>query len=146
MQTLFFSAPYMSNGLAGAIFSVSSSDSYPSTSLTVNRDFGIRARLPVLVKRCWLIEFPLRPDRLDGPTRLFKCAIGISSSWRCFASGGRSRGRGLGITEDTASEPFLWWSEGKRTKNWYFEEEKRETPWCWQGHFKGIQHNIALWF
>jgi len=95
MQTLLFSAPQMANGLAGAITSVSSSDSYPSTSLTVNRDFGVRDRLSALVKWCWPIEFPLLPGRLDGPTRLSKCAIGISCSWRCSASSGCSRGWGL---------------------------------------------------
>lgn len=49
-ETLLFSAPHMANGLAGAVASVSSSDSYPSTSPTVNCDFGIRTRLSALVK------------------------------------------------------------------------------------------------
>lgn len=108
MQTLLFSAPHMANGLAGAIISVSSSDSYPSTSPTANRDFGIRTRLSALLKRCWLIEFPLRPDRLDGPARLSKRVIGISSSWRCFASSGCGWGWGLNVTGKAASETLLW--------------------------------------
>lgn len=51
MQTLMISAPHIINVLAGAIVSVSSSDSYSSTSLTVNRAFGIGAGLSALVKR-----------------------------------------------------------------------------------------------
>lgn len=51
MQTLIFSARHITNGLAGAIVSVSPSDSYSSTSLTANRAFGIGGRWSALVKR-----------------------------------------------------------------------------------------------
>lgn len=51
MQTLMISAPHITNGLTGAIVSVSSSDSYSSTSLRVKRALGSGAGLSALVKR-----------------------------------------------------------------------------------------------